>query len=40
MVTLIMPTLNEAKNITAVVNFAQSDKLVSDVIVVDDKSTD
>lgn len=40
MVTVIIPTLNEAENITAVVNFAQSDKLVSEVIVVDDKSTD
>jgi lipid-A-disaccharide synthase len=40
MVTVIIPTLNEAENITAVVIFAQSDKLVSEAIVVDDKSTD
>ncbi|WP_298391462.1 HAD-IB family phosphatase [Hydrotalea sp.] len=40
MVTVIIPTLNEAENIVSVVHFAQADALVSEVIVVDDKSTD
>lgn len=40
MVTVIIPTLNEAENIVSVIRFAQADTLVSEVIVVDDKSTD
>ncbi|MDE3125062.1 MAG: HAD-IB family phosphatase [Bacteroidota bacterium] len=40
MVTVIIPTLNEAEHITAVVKFAYSDPLVTEVIVVDDQSTD
>ena len=40
MVTVIIPTLNEEANIAAVVEFAFAEPLVSQVLVVDDASTD
>jgi glucosyl-3-phosphoglycerate synthase len=40
MVTVIIPTLNEEDNIGSVIDFAVSQPLVSEVIVVDDKSLD
>lgn len=40
MVTVIIPALNEEAHIAAVVNFAKKQPQVSEVIVVDDKSTD
>jgi len=40
MLTVIIPALNEEKAIGNVVRFCFSDPLVSEVIVVDDKSTD
>lgn len=40
MVTVIIPVLNEEAHIAAVVDFAKSQPNVSEVIVVDDKSTD
>jgi len=40
MVTVIIPAFNEQDTITGVVNFCCADPLVSEVIVVDDNSTD
>ena len=40
MLTVIIPALNEEKTISSVVRFCFSDPLVSEVIVVDDKSED
>ena len=40
MISVIIPTLNEEAHIAAVVNFAKSQPNVSEVIVVDDKSSD
>ena len=40
MVTVIIPALNEQDTIAGVVKFCCSDPLVSEVIVVDDESTD
>lgn len=40
MITVIIPALNEEAHIAAVVNFAKGQPKVSEVIVVDDKSTD
>lgn len=40
MVTVIIPALNEQDTIAGVVHFCSSDPLVSEVIVVDDESTD
>ncbi|MBL0154590.1 MAG: glycosyltransferase [Chitinophagaceae bacterium] len=40
MVTVIIPALNEQDTITEVVKFCLKDSLVSEVIVVDDQSTD
>lgn len=40
MLTIIIPALNEENTITNVVNFCNSNKLVSEVIVIDDKSED
>ncbi len=40
MVTVIIPALNEGETIANVVNFARKSPLVSEVIVVDDKSVD
>jgi len=40
MVTVIIPALNEQDTIGAVVQFCKSDPLVSEIIVVDDESTD
>lgn len=40
MITVIIPTLNEEAHVASVVNFAKSQLNVSEVIVVDDKSTD
>lgn len=40
MITVIIPTLNEEEHIESVVNFAQAQPLVTEVIVVDDKSVD
>lgn len=40
MVTVIIPALNEQDTIAGVVNFCSSDPLVSEVIVVDDESSD
>lgn len=40
MLTVIIPVLNEEKAIGSVVRFCQQDSLVSEVIVVDDKSED
>jgi len=39
-VSVVVPALNEGRHIAAVVSFAFSDPLVSEVIVVDDSSTD
>ena len=40
MVSVIIPVLNEEKTIAAVVKFAKANPYVSEVIVVDDQSTD
>ena len=40
MITVIIPALNEEAHIASVVNFAKEQPNVSEVIVVDDKSTD
>lgn len=40
MVTVIIPTLNEAETISHVIELAKGSPLVSEVIVMDDKSTD
>ena len=40
MISVIIPTLNEETHIAAVVNFAKNQPNVSEVIVVDDKSSD
>jgi len=40
MVSVIIPALNEEKTISAVIKFAKASLYVSEVIVVDDKSTD
>lgn len=40
MITVIIPALNEQETITAVVKFCYSEPLVTEVIVVDDKSND
>lgn len=40
MITVIIPALNEESHIASVVNFAKEQPNVSEVIVVDDKSTD
>lgn len=40
MLTIIIPALNEENTIANVVNFCNSNKLVSEVIVIDDKSED
>ncbi len=40
MITVIIPALNEEKTISQVVKFCFAEKQVSEVIVVDDKSTD
>lgn len=40
MITVIIPTLNEEEHIASVVNFAKSQPYVTEVIVVDDKSSD
>jgi glucosyl-3-phosphoglycerate synthase len=40
MITIIIPALNEEKTIGSIVKFCFSQPLVSEVIVVDDKSTD
>ena len=40
MVTVIIPVLNEESTIQYVIDFAQACELVSEVIVVDDKSID
>lgn len=40
MITVVIPTLNEEAHIEAVVSFAKQHPNVSEVIVVDDKSTD
>lgn len=40
MISVIIPTLNEEEHIESVVNFAQAQPLVTEVIVVDDKSVD
>jgi glucosyl-3-phosphoglycerate synthase len=40
MITVIIPTLNEEENIASVINFAQGQPGVNEVIVVDDKSLD
>jgi len=40
MITVIIPALNEESHIASVVNFAKEQQNVSEVIVVDDKSTD
>ena len=40
MITVIIPALNEEEHIASVVNFAKAQPLVSEVIVVDDKSID
>lgn len=40
MITVLIPTLNEEKHIASVVNYAYRQADVSEVIVVDDKSTD
>ena len=39
-VSVVVPALNEGRHIAAVVSFAFSDPLVSEVIVIDDSSTD
>lgn len=40
MITVIIPTLNEEENIESVVRFAKAQPLVTEIIVVDDKSLD
>jgi glucosyl-3-phosphoglycerate synthase len=40
MITVIIPTLNEEEHIASVINFAQGQPNVTEVIVVDDKSLD
>ncbi|HOZ83393.1 MAG TPA: HAD-IB family phosphatase [Bacteroidia bacterium] len=40
MITVIIPTLNEEENIASVIKFAKQNSLVSEVLVVDDKSID
>lgn len=40
MITVVIPALNEEEHIAGVVNFARSQPLVTEVIVVDDKSQD
>jgi glucosyl-3-phosphoglycerate synthase len=40
MLTVIIPVLNEEKTIGSVIRFCQQDSLVSEIIVVDDKSED
>ena len=40
MISVIIPALNEEKTIGNVVKFCLADRLVAEVIVVDDKSTD
>src|SRR5262245_12982406 len=40
MVSVIIPVLNEEKTVSNVVRFAKANPYVSEVIVVDDKSTD
>ncbi len=40
MVTVIIPTLNEEKQIGEIVNFLKTKKIVTEVIVIDDGSTD
>ena len=40
MISVIIPALNEEKTIGSVVKFCLADPLVSEVIVVDDRSTD
>lgn len=40
MVTVIIPVLNEARTLASVIEFAQRDESVQEVIVVDDGSTD
>jgi glucosyl-3-phosphoglycerate synthase len=40
MITVIIPTLNEEENVGSVIDFAFSNKNVTEVIVIDDKSLD
>ena len=40
MITVVIPTLNEEEHIASVIRFAKSHEHVSEVIVVDDKSSD
>ncbi len=40
MISVIIPTLNEEKRISEIVKFCISSELVSEVIVIDDGSTD
>ncbi|MCC7515428.1 MAG: glycosyltransferase, partial [Bacteroidia bacterium] len=40
MITVIIPTLNEEENVANVIKFAKQYSLVTEVLVVDDKSID
>jgi glycosyltransferase involved in cell wall biosynthesis len=40
MLTIIIPALNEANTIANVVSFCRRNKLVSEVLVIDDRSDD
>jgi glucosyl-3-phosphoglycerate synthase len=40
MITIIIPVLNEEKTIASVISYCQAKPLVSEIIVVDDKSFD
>lgn len=40
MITIIIPVLNEEKTIASVIRYCQANPLVSEIIVVDDKSFD
>jgi glucosyl-3-phosphoglycerate synthase len=40
MISIIIPILNESETIGKVIDFCKKSSLVSEIIVVDDKSTD